>query len=422
MKNSKRLFFKKTETRRTFFIQQALLITIYIIIHTDPLFAMPPARSLEKRMISLIDNGSILFLDEQGERLLQHNAEQVFIPASILKILTADAALSILGEEYRFKTEFYRNKKNSLGIKGWGDPFLISEEIEAIGKELKAQGVATIQSIHLDSGMFLQEKIPGRSKTLNPYDALNGALVVNFNSLYVGRKKDGTVYSAEEVTPLTPLSRKKALTLSHGKKDRINLTGDPKESLRYTGELFQEIFKQVGITIKQEKIEQGAITKEWSLQYTHYNSKPLPDILRGLLKYSNNYIANQIFLTIGAKSGGYPASLNRARKMIKQYIQKTYRPPKGTIVMNEASGLSRENRINATQMIRILNRFRPYHSLLSNKRETFVKSGTLTGVYNYAGYIETEKGLRPFVIILNQKKNHRDKLLNLLKQYSKLSS
>ena len=70
-------------------------------------------------------------------------------------------------------------------------------------------------------------------------------------------------------------------------------------------------------------------------------------------------------------------------------------------------------------MVNIMEEFRGYAHLLSLKKGIPLKSGTLTGVHNYAGYIKTGRGLRPFVIILNQKRFTRDKILGLLDEYCK---
>jgi D-alanyl-D-alanine carboxypeptidase/D-alanyl-D-alanine-endopeptidase (penicillin-binding protein 4) len=68
-------------------------------------------------------------------------------------------------------------------------------------------------------------------------------------------------------------------------------------------------------------------------------------------------------------------------------------------------------------MISILERFKSHAGLLTPKDGHPVRSGTLTGVYNYAGYIKTTGGLRSFVIMLNQQNNHRDAILTLLASF-----
>ena len=390
------------------------LITLFLSCQT---FAADPA-STRQQLQRWIKHGGVMLNDENGKTLLSYQPDKLLVPASIIKIYTALAALNILGETFHFKTGFYRDPSGNLGIKGWGDPRLISEEIHLIAEKLKTVGIERIQQIWLDQTAFAGPlTIEGRSSSLNPYDAVNNALAVNFNTLFLGRNKNGVVYSAEPVTPLTPLARTLGSNLKPGTRDRFNLSTRSEHSLRYAGELFREIFKQHGISIAQPDIGQTVIDHHWTLIYTHYNSGSLEMIISGLLKYSNNFVANQIFLVAGAEKKGYPATLAKARSEFRTLFNKRFPTHAGQTVINEASGISRKNRMSTRTMIAILEQFRPSAELLDWKKGAWLKSGTLAGVYNYAGYIKTAAGSRPFAILLNQKKNQRDRILKLLLQY-----
>lgn len=378
--------------------------------------ALPPEKA-DRQIQKYLKKGAIALNSESGERLISINEEQILLPASIVKIITSMFALDLLGENFRFRTEFYLDSQKNLTIKGYGDPFLISEEIRIIANRLKEKGVQKITQLFLDSTAFSAPiVIPGTSQSLNPYDALNGALAVNFNTLNIGRTKQGRIYSAEKETPLTPLARKKSKRLQKGKKDRISLAAKPAESLQYAGELFSELFSQAGIQLQKYKIGIRTLPSDGRLVYRHYSTHSLRSILAGLLKYSNNYIANQIFLIIGARERGFPASLEKSRAVFRNYIKKKLPPMTGELILEEASGLSRNNRITADYMMKVLELFRKDYQLIHKRYGAYLKSGTLTGVYNYAGYIETPKGLRPFVVILNQAKNRRLQLVQLLKK------
>ena len=378
--------------------------------------------SIEQQIQRLIDHGSVMLNDENGKSLLAFHPDEQLVPASIIKIYTGFAALHLLGEPYRFKTDFYLDLEGNLAIKGWGDPQLISEEIHLIAAKLKSLGVERVRQIWLDQSAFSGVvAIEGRSSSLNPYDAINSALVVNFNTLFLGRNSNRTVVSAEPVTPLTPLARKLGRQIKPGTQDRFNLSTQPENTLRYAGELFSEILKQHGIPVKHAEIRQTIIDDHWALAYTHHNSSSLKMVLSGLLKYSNNFIANQMYLVAGAEKKGYPATLAKAQSTFEALFRKTFPDHIGQAVIDEASGISRKNRMSARVMMAILEQFRPNAELLDWKKGVFLKSGTLLGVYNYAGYLKTATGYRPFVILLNQKKNQRDKILKLLLQYNQHS-
>ena len=374
-------------------------------------------------MIRHISNGAILLHDEQGEPLFSYNSDQSFVPASILKIFTSLAALNLLGKDFQFKTEFYYRPNHELIIKGWGDPYLISEEIEVIVDELKKRGILEVEKISFDISLFdIESEIPGTSKSSNPYDALNGALVVNFNSLLLEKDEKGRLYSGEEVTPLTPLAKTKGRFIKRGKKDRINLTDDPEESLRYVGELFKIIMENKGIQIASSSFDQIVVPKDWIPIYIHKNNHGIYSALQAMLKFSNNFIANQIYLISGMKRYGSPATLLKSKTLFKEFSEQTLGKKSKLLIIDEASGISRKNRLTAAVMMEILELFRPYAELLEVKNDAVVKSGTLRGVYNYAGYIRADSGLYPFVIIMNQEKNRRDDVLNLLHRFSKIKT
>jgi serine-type D-Ala-D-Ala carboxypeptidase/endopeptidase (penicillin-binding protein 4) len=372
------------------------------------------------RLRQLAGNGCVMLNDEQGQPLLVHHSESVMVPASIIKIHTALATLHLLGPEYRFRTDFRLDPHGYLVIKGWGDPFLLSNEIRRIADSIKALGHTRFKGLQLDTTAFAENiSIPGLSGSKNPYDAINGALIVNFNTVNVGRNKNGAIHSAEPETPLTALAVGKAQDLPNGSQQRISFSGSRRESLQYVTELFTAVFEEKGIEITSPSWAETTTDPSWPLIYRHHSSVPLETILSGLQQYSNNTIANQLFLVTGAEILGYPATLAKSRQVFQSFFRDRFDPLLPDGWLDEASGISRCNRMTGQWMIAILEAFRPHSGLLPKRNGILVKSGTLTGVYNYAGYFITPDGLRPFVILLNQPDNTRDTLLELLAAYSR---
>ena len=396
------------------------ILGVVIVFWSFAVQAFADLKTLQQEIVTIDPACAVALNDESGKRIIAYNPDKLMIPASIVKIVIAQAAYDLLGKDFRFKTEFYTDRNYRLAIKGWGDPFLISEEINLVSEQPQIKRLPVISEILLDSSAFSSDvQIPGTSNSLNPYDALNGALVVNFNTIFVGRTHAGVVYSAEEPTPLTSLAIEKANSIPPGKKERINLTENPAESLAYVGQLFSKFFVAADIPVTSKKLTRTIVKeKDWQLIYRHHSSRSLKFIFEGLMKYSNNFIANQIFLVIGAEKMGYPASLSKSRKVLQTYLKNKWGFANADMVLDEASGISRKNRMTAGQMMTILETFRENSGLLSGKNNLKIKSGTLTGVYNYAGYIQTESGIRPFVIITENAVNQRDKLLKLLTQFS----
>jgi D-alanyl-D-alanine carboxypeptidase/D-alanyl-D-alanine-endopeptidase (penicillin-binding protein 4) len=136
-------------------------------------------------------------------------------------------------------------------------------------------------------------------------------------------------------------------------------------------------------------------------------------MIRQCLKYSNNFIANQLFLACGANRFGAPATWDKGRAALRSYIKEELKLSETELVMIEGSGLSRQNRITPRAMITALQKFAPHKELLPVKNGIPLKTGTLTGVYCYAGYLPQQQDA-PFVILLNQTQNNRDELLQVL--------
>jgi D-alanyl-D-alanine carboxypeptidase/D-alanyl-D-alanine-endopeptidase (penicillin-binding protein 4) len=361
---------------------------------------------------SLVENGGLI-VTRNGAIIYEQNADSQFMPASVQKIGTALAAIQILGKEYRFTTRFYLNNDRDLYIQGLADPLLVSEEVAKIVTALRGRGLVVIRNIYLDdSGCQLENGTDGASNTLNPYDAQNSCLAVNFNTINLSKGADNSVRSGEEQTPALPLMRELAQGLPPG-NHRINATVTGNQSLRYVGELFVSMFKKQGVTVRGEIIP-GPVPEGLKPLYEHTSSKTLDEVLTGLLKYSNNFIANQLFLAMGAKEYGWPATWDKGQRAMTVFYRNTLGLSEKDIVVREGSGLSRQNRVTPRGMLVILEAFKPHAGLLPFENNCLRKSGTMTGVYGYAGYFAGARGLDSFVLLLNQPKNTRDQVLEML--------
>lgn len=349
---------------------------------------------------------SVLLSAPNGDTIVSINADKALVPASIIKILTSLAALETLGSDFRFNTEFYVDSRKNLKIKGYGDPLLVSERLDRISFHLSTL-IPVVQDIVLDDAYFdYPIRIPGRGTSTQPYDAPNGALCVNFNTVAFTRK-DGRWVSDEPQTPLLPsvIPKIEASGLSSG---RITLVAGRQEALGYTGALFQYFLNRNGVevlgSIKQGRIDTQSDRLVW--QYTSESN--LSQAVSQLLEYSNNFIANQILLVLGAQVKGPPASMEKGLAVLKSFYHDTLRIKSGKIV--EASGISRQNRITARAMLKIVDRFAPYHKLMRQKDRQHYKTGHLRGIRTRVGYITSGDGKRyRFVVMLNTygKSTHR---------------
>ncbi|HSH13750.1 MAG TPA: D-alanyl-D-alanine carboxypeptidase, partial [Desulfurivibrionaceae bacterium] len=340
------------------------------------------------------------------------NLDLALVPASTAKLITALAALNNLGPGYRFRTEIYQDQEDNLYLKGYGDPFLVSEEIADILTKLRQIGVTTINSIYLDDSAFaLEEGVDGRDGTLNPYDVGPAALVVNFNTVNLRVAAKGKVESAEPQTPLLPIMVELGRRLPIG-EHRINVTADPGHPALLAGQLFRVFQHRVGIG-GSGGYGRRPVPPTARLLLVHYCGRDLRELVQGLLEFSNNFTANQIFLALGAEKFGYPATWAKSRRVMADFLGRDPLLAQG-IHLEEGSGLSRRNRVTVRSMLRVLELFQEFAGLLSEKEQCLLKSGTLSGVYSYAGYLPCPNGRDRIVIILNQGRNSRDEVLGIL--------
>lgn len=382
--------------------------------------AMAFPLAAQDRLAALAGDGGVMLRSPNGELLVSINPDRPLVPASLVKIPLAQVALTTLGEDFRFETHFYHNDSGGLLIRGLGDPFLVSEEIARIADTLAQRGLGQIRRLVMDDSAFEPDPdLPIERGTNQPLGARNSALAVNFNTVNLAWTADGRLITGEAQTPLTALARELGAQLSPGEAQRINLGDDPRAGLRQAQQLFQFFLEKSGITVSDQGFNRNAVTDEWTLFYRHQSSRSLRENLDGMLRYSNNFTANQLFLTLGAQVSGYPATTEAARVALQQQLAELYgdsfgRDPQ-SLLMLEGSGLSRAQRSSAAGMMHILEVFKPYADLLPEVDGVLRKSGTLTGVYNFAGYIRGGDGLYAFVILTNQAVNNRAEILRLLR-------
>jgi D-alanyl-D-alanine carboxypeptidase/D-alanyl-D-alanine-endopeptidase (penicillin-binding protein 4) len=370
------------------------LLTLALLLLPAPALA-----DVKEKVAALAPSGVVLVVDLEGSELVAQTADEPFVPASVTKIVTAWLALEVLGGDYRFETRFYLDDKHVLYVRGGGDPFLISEELAPLASDLVAVvGKKPIDGIVLDASYYPSNlSIPGIEGTNNAYDALNSALAVNFNTIYAVRRGN-KVSSAEKQTPITPLAIAQFRERGPKGRGRISLSQDPTVSLQYAGELIAAFIERAGGSVKG-KISTGTVPEGLKPVYVHRQSRTLSKILAELLRASNNYIANQVFLEIGRHRVGGPVSLEKSLKVANEML--AAHGLATAIHLEEGSGISRDNRFTARGLAKVLELFAPHADLLHGHDGGMNKTGTMDGIRTLAGYADTSShGRVRFVISL----------------------
>ena len=185
----------------------------------------------------------------------------------------------------------------------------------------------------------------------------------------------------------------------------------------YVAGLFTQLWRELGGSL-QGKVRDGEVPQGARL-LSLTRSDALSEVIRDINKYSNNVMARQVFLTIGALSEGAPGTLTKARNAIHRWLtQKGAATPE--LVLDNGSGLSRDGRISARSMGELLvSAFRsavmpeftaslPLVATDGTMRKRLsdtdiagrahIKTGTLNGVRSIAGYVLDSKG-RTIVVV-----------------------
>ena len=311
-------------------------------------------------------------------------AETPLHPASVMKLVTTYAALELLGPAYRWKTEAYVDGED-LYLRGYGDPNLNYESFWLLLRNLRGRGLRDLRGdVVLDRGYFGPAQYsPFDSELFRPYNVTPDALLVNFKALrftFVPEGDKGVRVFAEPQLPgLEVINQLKlgegtcpdgnrafrdliqasfqsrpprasfvgTYPVSCGERDLNIALHEPQD---YVAAMIHQLWGEMGGTWSGN-VRDGVVPPSARLVYVH-ESEPLGDIVRDINKFSNNVMARQLFLTLGAELGGPPARAEEAARAIREWVAKKFAAPE--LVLENGSGLSRTERISAHHLAALL--------------------------------------------------------------------
>lgn len=361
--------------------------------------------------LSLSD--AVYVVNQAGDEVFSWQADKPMIPASLTKLATAYLALQKWGAGYRFRSDFLLHN-NTLWVKGFGDPFLISEELDLVVQQLQVRlselGLTQIDRISVDNHYFSLRRAPGRTRVSDPYNAPLSAVAANFNTAML-QTKAGRLISAEPQTPLTSTARQVATGIGR-KATRVNLI-NAENAQRNFAEL---LIAKGGWATAEVSINQR-VPKDATHLLTHRNSRTLDQVLRGTLEFSNNFIANQVFLKLSEQPGMTQLNFSLASNYAQNVLAENFHWQ--SFAMFDGAGLTRDNRLSARQIDDLLQGLTPHKQLLKaylvgrDDVEVRAKTGTLSDVQSFAGFIDFPTQRFRFVFNFNRPVpyRYRDKLL-----------
>jgi D-alanyl-D-alanine carboxypeptidase/D-alanyl-D-alanine-endopeptidase (penicillin-binding protein 4) len=425
--------------------------------------SLPPAveLALKRAHIPLSSVGAYVQDVDGGRPRVAHNAARAMNPASTMKLLTTYAALELLGPTYTWKTDAYAGGKleggvleGNLILKGYGDPKLTLENFWLLLRRLRALGLREIRGdLVLDRSYFeAAEYDPAKfdAEPLRAYNVGPDALLLNFNAVrfqFVPDADRGIVTVIAEPKP-AGLEFTAAVRATDGacgdwragiEADFQTSGGSAKASFAgsmpaacgerywnaslfaqpdYVYGVFRQLWEELGGTLSGGW-EDGAVPADARLLATG-ESASNAELARDINKFSNNVMARQLFLTLGAEVLKLPGRSDRSAQVVQAWLaEKRLDFPE--LVLENGSGLSRRERISAQHMGRLLLeawRSAVMPELMSSlplvaydgtmrRRLRFesiagqahIKTGSLSDARTLAGYVLDQRGQRHVVVL-----------------------
>ena len=398
---------------------------------------------------------------DDAKPLVAHNAAQAMNPASTIKLVTTYAALELLGPTYTWKTEAYAGGKlqgdalqGDLILKGYGDPKLTLENFWLLLRRLRALGLREIRGdLVLDRSYFEPaEYDPAKfdAEPLRAYNVGPDALLLNFKAvrfLFVpdANKKTVTVVAEPKPAGLEFAAAVRATDgacgdwragikadfQSNGASAKANFAGSMPASCgerywnasllaqpNYVYGVFRQLWEELGGAI-DGGWKDGPVPADARLLATS-ESASNAELARDINKFSNNVMARQLFLTLGAEVLKLPGRSDRSARVVQSWLaEKKLDFPE--LILENGSGLSRQERISAGNMGRLL--LEAWHSAVmpelmsslplvaydgtmrrrlrfeSIAGQAHIKTGSLSDARTLAGYVLDQHGRRRVVVM-----------------------
>ncbi len=388
---------------------------------------------------------------KSGQVLFEHHADSLLSTASCMKLVTTAAALDRWGKNKFFRTVFYTDDsitdgvlKGHLYMKGFGDPYFVTEVMLKTVYHFRSMGITEIKGDLIADDSYLQDS-PNAFRNDRAYSALGSALSFNFNTFTIcarpGKVGDTAHVFIEPPYPRFKIINRtlttdsgKGITIDHNnvsvKYDKdlmtvyvggtiasdeleFNIYKRVQDPLTYVTTVFRNALELAGITLKG-KIRTGTVPRKATMIHETY-SYDLAYIVAGINKWSNNQAAGQLLMILGAEAFGPPGTDEKGLRAIKPFLKKAG-IAESEIIMTDGSGLDIGNKMTPRAQVRLLEymyqRFdcsAEYVASLSiagvdgSERKRFrknggpvgqarLKIGYLWGVSGLSGYIATSGG------------------------------
>jgi len=358
----------------------------WLAARVDALVAARPELAAAKIGIAVDEAAS-------GRPILRRNADQPFNIASNVKVVTTAAALALLGPEYRYRTQVFADAIDASGtitgnlyLRGAGDPSLDTAALWSIANELALIGVKKVTgALVIDESFFDAETTPpafDQKKEDAPFRAPVGAASLDYNAVTVwvqpAAKAGGPARIA--VTPAQNVVTVKStvLTVAKGHTSlvaaasatetgtEVTVTGQIRaddlggEAVRkridrpgaFTAAAFRVLLAKAGIRIARDT-RFAAVPKTARAVVSHV-SEPVGVLVRDMMKFSNNFMAEALMKTLGAEVAGAPGTWPKGVAAVTRWLEDSAGLRRGTYRYENGSGLYDSNRFTPAEVVQVL--------------------------------------------------------------------
>ncbi|MBL8372896.1 MAG: D-alanyl-D-alanine carboxypeptidase/D-alanyl-D-alanine-endopeptidase [Burkholderiaceae bacterium] len=328
----------------------------------------------------------------RGRDRIRHRAEVAMNPASLMKLVTTYAALDMLGPDFTWSNRVWVDGpvvdgvlRGNLILQGSGDPKLVLERLDALLRQIQVAGILAIQGdIVLDASVFaLPPHNPARfdDEPLRPYNTAPDGLLVNFKSLIFRftPTPDGALATVAHEPPIAGVTIPANVRLASGPcgdwRGQLQADfSDPREvrfggsypatcgerswpvawvePQTYASRVVHAMWSAIGGQL-YGRVREGATPPSARLLLSQ-PSLPLSEIVADVNKFSNNVMAQQVFLTLSAQTGGR-GSFDGSRQRLRDWWRQRFAPD-GEPHIENGSGLSRLERSSAASLGALLER------------------------------------------------------------------
>ena len=382
-----------------------------------------------------------------GAPRLSHRADVAVNPASLMKLVTTSAALELLGPSFTGRTPVYVDGavrdgvlNGNLYLRGQGDPRLGAEKLWQLMRRVQGLGIQRIEGdIVLDRSAFeVPPRDPGSfdGEPLRPYNATPDALLISFKSLLIHWVPDRVTQEVRihaepalagvQFPASLPLSQAECSDYRSAVKADFSDPLKPRfagaypaacgekiwpvayaEPTQFAARALLGMWQQLGGQLKGV-VREGSVPAQLKPAFWH-ESAPLAEVVRDINKYSNNVMAQQLFLTLSLQQQGV-GRMGSSQDIVTRWWRERVGVP--APLVENGSGLSREERVTPSALARLLQVM--WHSphmpdLVASlplvgqdgtlrrsqaQARAHLKTGSLRDVMGVAGYVDAQDGRR----------------------------